>query len=209
MIFRRFWESREREYERVRVREGAKWSSWEQRRSKRVWGFAFLLVCIIAENSCISPFYSKMWTNQFLFLQDDVCIFLSPSHFLFFSFSFHSPFFLLSARISLETCFPMDVCCLFGKSCGQGWPWESGHDIISHWLRWRSTPKYEELWDGDGLWGWSNPLLAHITSHVRKYHLLSLSVRGGSGWPRGTCYTLSETISLSPSIQLVLFNLPF
>ncbi len=55
--------------------------------------------------------------------------------------------------------------------------------------------------DGDGLWGRSTPLSAHITSHVRQYHLLSLSVRDGSVWPLGTCFLSTDLL-----ISLFLLN---
>ncbi len=171
----------------------------ESREEKGIWGRAFVLVYIIAENSCISPFYFICEPINCSFHRKVYVSFLFP-----FSFS-HSLFLLFPLCKEIFASFQM-VFDVSLRRVGQGWPWESGHDVISRWLRWRSTPKYVELGDGDGLWGRGTPLPAHITSHVRQYHLLSLSVRDGSGWPLGTCYTLTETISLSPSLQLVLLT---
>ncbi len=158
-------------------------------------------------------FSFKFYLQTNHFFKESCLVFFA---FSFFSFSFHLPPISssLPARRSLQASFPMDVWCLFSKSCGQGLPWESGRDVISHWLRWCPTPKYEELGDGDGLWRQSTPLPAHITSHVWQYHLLVLSLWEmvvGDHWAHATPFrrrNLSEIISpLSLFLFLLLYSL--
>ncbi len=157
-------------------------------------------------------FIFHLWTNQFLWSKDDVLIFLSPfllllryslkilsfSQFLFFFV--HLPSLFLQGDHCRH---PFQL-----KSCEQErhceWAW-----LHLSLIEMAIKPKVR----GTGRWWWAvgaeYPSAAYITSHVWQYHLLSLSVRDGSGWPLLSLLSpsLFLLLSLSPSLSSSLLRL--
>ncbi len=209
LCWRSSWFSdRERERSEIgggrgrKQREGAKRRSRERGRSRRLFRESIVLVCIFAENSFISIFFPNV--NQSIPLFKGEC--------MFFPFSFPPSFSLYPSS------FPFSHLCkeifadIFANGCLKSLLEELWAGMALRERAWRHFSLIEMTFNpkvgGIGRWWWAVGA-EYPSACTRNFPCvatspaITLCKRDGSGWPLGTCYTLTETISLSISYSLV------